>query len=338
MTHPSLSGHSSASLLRARILSLLCLLPILAAACGVRQAAQISTPFILVTVPADATPTVTPFQPDQFLVLTPVAAQAQPAAALIPQPAGQVSIILLGSDQRPGQGDFRTDVLMLVTIKTDRSVSIVSFPRDLYIYIPGQGMDRINTAMEFGDFELLKAALEYNFGVSPQSYILTNFSGFKSIVDSLGGLDVNVGQAFHDARTGYSDGFTVNPGLAHMDGDTALWYVRSRKSSSDFDRLRRAQEVIVAASLKLFNLNALGRVPELYAAYRSAVVTDLTLDDALQLLPLLQTIDTARVDRYTINTDQATPWTDPDNGAYYLLPNPDAIRQLLQQAIGVSSQ
>jgi len=131
--------------------------------------------------------------------------------------------MLLGSDQRPGQNDYRTDVLMLATVKTDGSVSLVSFPRDLRVYIPTIGMDKINAAMEFGGFELLKSTLEYNFGFSPQSYILTNFSGFKSIVDSLGGVDVNVGQILMAARPGYPEGFTVNPGLVHMNGEMALW-------------------------------------------------------------------------------------------------------------------
>jgi len=93
--------------------------------------------------------------------------------------------------------------------------------------------------------------------------------------------------------------------------------------------------VLIAVSKKLFSLNALGRVSELYQAYRSTVVTDLTLEDTLQLLPLLQAIDPGRVDRYTINTDQATPWIEPDTGRYFLLPDTEAIRQVLRQAIGI---
>jgi anionic cell wall polymer biosynthesis LytR-Cps2A-Psr (LCP) family protein len=109
--------------------------------------------------------------------------------------------------------------------------------------------------------------------------------------------------------------------------------VRSRKSSSDFDRLRRAQEAIIAISMKLFSLNALNSLPEVYAAYRSAVVTDIILDDVIQLLPLLQAVDLNRVDRYQVDTNQATPWIDPNSGAYYLLPQTEAIQQLLRQAV-----
>jgi polyisoprenyl-teichoic acid--peptidoglycan teichoic acid transferase len=327
-------------------LSPVCLLLLALTACGVQpQAAATPTPIFVVTVPANATPTLTPFQPAGFLstpapvasgdVQPPSDEQSSSAAEPIPQPAGQVSIILLGSDQRPTGNDFRTDVMILVTLRADHTVSLVSFPRDLYVYLPGLNSQRINAAMEFGGFDMLSSTLEYNFGIRPQHYILTNFNGFQSIVDSLGGIDVNVAQTLSDTRTGYPYRFTVYSGLVHMNGEMALWYVRSRKSTSDIDRLRRAQEVMVALSQKLFSLNGLGHLPEAYAAYHSAVVTDLTLDDALSLLPLLRALDPNRVNRYAITTDQATPWIDPNSGSYYLLPDPIAIRQLLQQAVGI---
>jgi LCP family protein required for cell wall assembly len=327
-----------------RSLSLVCLLLLTLAACGVQQPAapaSTPTPIFVVTVPANATPTLTPFQPADWSapasveVQPPTGEQSSSSAGLIPQPAGQVSIVLLGSDQRPDQGDFRTDVMILVTLRADHTISLVSFPRDLYVYLPGLNSQRMNAAMEFGGFDMLSSTLEYNFGIRPQHYILTNFSGIQSIVDSLGGIDVNVAQTLSDTRTGYPDGFTVYSGIVHMNGEMTLWYVRSRYSTSDFDRLRRAQEVMVALSQKLFSLNALTHLPEAYAAYRSAVETDLTLNDALSLLPLLQALDPNRVNRYAITTDQATPWIDPNSGSYYLLPDPTAIRQLLQQAVGV---
>jgi LCP family protein required for cell wall assembly len=325
-----------------RSLSLVFLLLLALAACGTQKASvATTTPIIVVTVPANATPTLTPFQPADWSapasveVQPPTSEQSSSSADLIPQPAGQVSIVLLGSDQRPDQGDFRTDVMILVTLRPDHTVSLVSFPRDLYVYLPGLNSQRMNAAMEFGGFEMLSATLEYNFGIRPQHYVLTNFSGFQSIVDSLGGVDVSVAQTLSDARTGYPDGFTVYSGQVHMNGEMALWYVRSRYSTSDFDRLRRAQEVMVALSQKLFSLKALAHLPEAYAAYRSAVVTDLTLDDALSLLPLLQALDPNRVNRFAITADQGTEWIDPNSGSYYLLPDPTAIRQLLQQAVGV---
>jgi anionic cell wall polymer biosynthesis LytR-Cps2A-Psr (LCP) family protein len=148
-------------------------------------------------------------------------------------------------------------------------------------------------------------------------------------------VDVNVGQWFQDARTGYPDGFALYPGPAHMDGEMALWYIRARATTSDLDRLRRSQEVLAAIGQKLLNLNALERVPDFYNAYRQAVVTDLSLADLIQLVPLLQAIHSDRLDRYVMTYDQVTAWTEPISGADFLLPIPDAIRAQLEQAVGI---
>ncbi|NIR66240.1 MAG: LytR family transcriptional regulator, partial [candidate division Zixibacteria bacterium] len=72
-------------------------------------------------------------------------------------------------------------------------------------------------------------------------------------IDSLGGIDVEAQYTLTDHRDGYGT-FTVYAGTTHMDGDTALWYVRSRKTSSDFDRARRQQEVLKAIFLRLLSL------------------------------------------------------------------------------------
>ncbi|MBI4730935.1 MAG: LCP family protein [Chloroflexi bacterium] len=315
-------------------------------ACGINQAGQ-PTSLPTVTLPLNPTPSLTPFLPDgegslsiptrpfPTLAVLPISTETPPPAELIPLPAGQVSILLLGSDQRPGRSDFRTDVVVLMILRADGAVSLVSFPRDLYVYLPGRSMSRINAAYEYGGFELFAQTLDYNFGLRPDHFILTNFSGFMAIVDSLGGVDVNVGQALSDARTGYPDGFTVYAGIVHMDGETALWYIRSRATSNDFDRLRRAQEVLVAIGQKLLTLQGLAHIPELYQAYQGTVVTDLSVDGLLAFLPLLQGADVNRVSRYAIAPPLVTPWIEPYTGSYYLLPDPLAIRAILQQAVGI---
>lgn len=292
------------------------------------------TLFATVTISNNPTPTLTPFQPGEYVAPNATAEEEKAASEPIPQTVGQVTLVLLGSDQRPNQGYYLTDVIMLIILKPDGSVSLVSFPRDLRVFIPTIGMGKINSAMEYGGFDLFKSTMAFNFGITPQSFILTNFNGFKSIVDNLGGIDVSVSQALVAPRDGYPDDYTVDPGIVHMDGEMALWYVRSRSSTSDIDRLRRAQEVLLAISKRLFNLNALSRIPELYQAYRSSVVTDLTPEDVLQLLPLLRNLDANRIHRYAITFNEATGWIEPGSGRYYLLPDMVAIRQILLQAIG----
>ncbi len=275
-----------------------------------------------------------PFTPLPTFTLTATPSVSLTAeAAPIPQPAGEVTILLMGSDQRPGAQDFRTDTILLVVLKPDGSAGLISFPRDLWVYLPGRSMDRINAAQEDGGFKLVQSTFQYNFGFTPQSYILTTFNGFRTIVDSLGGIDVQVGQTLTDARAGYRKGFTVKPGLVHMDSETALWYVRARKTTSDLDRLRRAQEVILAIGKKLLTLNSLARIAVFYADFHSVVVTDLTPQNVSTLLPVLEPVDPNKVQRYTIGIEQVTPFVT-SGGADVLLPRPDAIRQVLLQALG----
>jgi LCP family protein required for cell wall assembly len=318
-------------------------------ACRGMLGAPPATPMITVTLPAQPSATATPFAPQETfaatlalppwndaptLAATPAATGIPSAAAPIPQPAGQISILLLGSDQRVSGDSFRTDTILLLTLR-ENFISLVSFPRDLYVYIPGWQMQRINTAYPHGGFQLLADTLYYNFGVRPQYFILTNFAGFKEIVDSLGGIEVEAARALSDQRDGYPNPYTVGPGSVHMDGETALWYVRARYSTSDYDRLRRAQEVLIAIGRKLLSLDGLSRIPELYGLYRNTVETNLDLETLLQIAPLLQSLDLQRLERYEIGADQVTPWMEPGSGAQYLLPKPDAIQALLQQAVGL---
>ena len=284
-------------------------------------------------IPFPATPT--PLRIYPTLIILPTTTQAPQPAALISQPAGQISILLLGSDQRPKAVDFHTDVLMLLTIRPDGSASLFSFPRDLLVYIPGFRMGKINIAYLHGGFDSLATTLEYNFGVRPDHFMLVNFSGFKSVVDSLGGVDVNVANFFSDARSGYPDGFKVEKGINHMDGETALWYVRARMTTNDFDRLRRAQEVIVAIGQKLLSRQALTHIPDIYTAYRDAVDTNLTLEDLVGLEPLLEAVNQNRVQRYGIPYQDTAQWWEPGTGYYYLIPKTEPIQQLLQQAMGI---
>ncbi len=178
---------------------------------------------------------------------------------LVEQPAGTVNILLLGMDRLAGQGVARTDVMVVASIFPDvPAVNLLSIPRDYYAWIPGWGLDKINTAyvraervgFPGGGPALAKATVEYNFGVPIHYYAMVDFSSYRTIVDAVGGVDIIVECPFHDtypdaeSATGQTD-IDLEPGL-HLDGKHALWYVRSRWNTSDFDRHRRQQQVLMA--------------------------------------------------------------------------------------------
>jgi len=249
------------------------------------------------------------------------------------QPEGQINILIMGSDQRPDDGGFRTDVILLLTLNpSGGSASLTSFPRDLYVYEPGWRVDRINAAFGHGDFQMMADTMEYNFGVRPDHYVLINFEGFKTIIDALGGITVQVAQALNDERAGPGD-FSVPSGPVNMDGDTALWYVRSRGTSSDFDRTRREQEVLEAVFWKLLSLDAITKAPELYEQYKQTVITDIGFADILPLLPLALDLGSSRnIHRYAVGPEQVDSYTT-SGGAAVLLPKYDVILEIMGQAL-----
>lgn len=312
---------------------------------------------ILVSAGRDATATPTPYQPIGPTI-TPTAT-ATPTPTLLPTPTleptveippqptpfqidetmpeGTFTFLVLGNDLRPG-GGFRTDVIMLVVVNTSlRTVSVISFPRDLYVNIPGWMTQRINTAFQVGGFSMMADTFQSNFGIRPKFYVMTNFDGFMGIINGLGGIDVNVGKFLSDScdlpqsRAGRC---TVYPGTVSMDGATALWYVRSRHSTSDFDRTRRAQEVLYGLFNRLMSINTVARLPEIYNDYRGSVETNIGVDDIAPLLPMaLQALsDSSRIRRYSVGPGQVWNYITPD-GAMVLLPNYAAIQQMISEAI-----
>jgi LCP family protein required for cell wall assembly len=226
------------------------------------------------------TPTITPtFTP----TLTPTEFTLE-GYETIEAPEGQINILLLGADRRPGQKEFRTDTIILVTINSKKgNVNVTSFPRDLFIEIPGRGLDRINTAYFYGKIPLVKQTFKSYFGVEIDHYVLINFKNFKVIVDQMGSLDVKVEKSVSDYRAGKY--VTIPKGKVTMDADDALWYVRSRKSTNDFERNRRQQEVLEAILAKLLSLETLSKAPAYFQFYKHNVETDLELLDVLKWVP-----------------------------------------------------
>lgn len=286
--------------------------------------------------PTEVPPTLTPF-PEEIRNFPgpsePPDLPIPPPVGRLPQPPGQVNILLLGSDERPEVGGFRTDTILLLTINPEAgTASLTSFPRDLYVYIPGWTMQRINTAHAHGGFETTSMTFEYNLGVRPNYYVMINFGSFVHIIDSLGGIDVDVAIALADHRddVGY---YAVAPGLTHMDGATALWYVRSRYTTSDFDRTRRQQEVLQGILNRMLQLDSVTRAPELYKIYRENVTTNIEFKDLAPLLPVAARLsDTSRLRHYFIGPAEVTGWITP-SGAQVLLPNREAVLGVMRQAL-----
>ena len=297
------------------------------------------TPILLDPENIALEPSPTPTVKGSKQTATPTPAVTKTPVLAGERPDGLVTILLLGSDYRPNAG-FRTDVIILVFLNPKKgTVSLVSFPRDLYVNIPGWMMQRINTSQMFGGFPTTQLTFQENFNIRPDYYIMTNFNGFKGMIDTLGGVTIYASKNLTDRcdlPQGVGKYCSVGPGSLHMDGDTALWYIRSRYSSNDFDRERRAQEVLQGIFLKLMSLNAVTRAPDLFKQFSSSVETDLTITQILPLLPLAAQVgDTNQVKRYSIGPGQVVDFVTPE-GAMVLIPDKNAIWQIILQAMNPS--
>lgn len=244
--------------------------------------------------------------------------------------------VILGSDYRP-QAGFRTDTIMLVAVERfSGKASIVSFPRDLWVSIPGNYENRINTVMQIGGFQLLANTLQTNFGVYPTQYAMINMEGFLQVIDAIGGVEVTTEHYTGDACDSAIDPdrwCEVGPGTVVMDSDLALWYVRARYNSSDFDRMRRTQEVVKAVFDQLTSPAGMLKITQMMSIYESEVESNIHPD---QLLPLIQLAlgfnSNEDIRRFVIGPNEVTSWMTPE-GAAVLLPNTPAIQTILQEAL-----
>jgi LCP family protein required for cell wall assembly len=194
------------------------------------------------------------------------------------------NILLLGSDKRSaedaaaqGVSGERSDVMMLVHITDDHeSVYITSFPRDLYVDIPGHGKDRINAALAFGGPSLAVTTVEDYTGVPIDHVALIDFEGIEGLVDTLGGIDVQVPLDFE------ADGVQFTKGTQTLDGEEALTFVRQRKqfADGDFQRNRNQQAVLKGIADQLISADTLTD-PSKLADTIEAVSPFLTTDEGL---------------------------------------------------------
>jgi len=267
----------------------------------------------------------------------------------------RVNILLLGIDEREGQhGPWRTDTMIVLTLDPEsKTAGMLSIPRDLWVPIPGYGENRINTAHYTGDLKkypgggpaLAIKTVQYNFGIPIHYYVRVNFSGFVKAIDTIGGIDIYVEKDIYDPKYpdnayGY-DPLYIPAGSHHMDGEMALKYARTRHGGSDFDRLRRQQQVIMAVRDRVLRLNLLPqllpKLPELLKTVGDAVQTDLQLDEIINLVQLASQIDDEHIKTAVIDSSMTVPTTTP-NGAQVLIPIREEIRAVVDEIFSTPVQ
>ena len=291
-------------------------------------------------------------------------ASAAPVASIPPWDGTErLDILLIGTDQRPSEGTFNTDTLIVVSIDpVTNQVAMFSLPRDtvdvplppgpvrsaygsaypkkinaFYTSVRNRadlfpGTDRTR------GFNGLKAVLGELYGVDIRYYVEVNFVGFVQTVDALGGTTINIQLPVTDDHFPGDEGARrvyIPVGPQHMTGDEALIYARSRHGSNDFDRAQRQQRVLLSLREQADVPTLLPRIPELVAALSQAVRTDIPRNQLADLLGLAARIDTKDI-RSFVFTPPFYQTEHPSSArGYILVPRLERIRAAVRDAFVV---
>ena len=190
-----------------------------------------------------------------------------------------MNFVLLGSDSRdPGDaGAGRSDSIMVVHLnKAHDQAYITSFPRDMWVDIPGHGKGKINAAFAYGGTQLMVQTLESLLGTRMDHVVMVDFEGFIKLTESLGGVTVKNKTAFS------SHGFDYPKGEITIAGEQALWFVRERKSlpDGDLDRAENQRNVIKAIVAKGLSPEIVAN-PAAFTGFISGVAEHVTVDSSL---------------------------------------------------------
>lgn len=201
--------------------------------------------------------------------------EAEQQAARDERALENINILLVGCDQRDDEV-ARADTIMLATLRpVDKEVSLLSIPRDTLVKIPGYSTTRINHSMAYGGTDLLKETIENLLDVKVDYTMQVNFEAFKSIIDALGGVTIDVETRMYKPL----ENIDLQPGLQHLNGYDALAYVRWRgDGSADLGRIERQQKFLAAMVDGLKNMSlkeALG----VAGAVMDNLTTDMSVAD-----------------------------------------------------------
>lgn len=199
-----------------------------------------------------------------------------------------MNIMLYGSDQRPNDsGQYgNADAMVLLSIDTkNQKLKMTSFMRDLWVMVPGKREYRINTAYLLGGPRLSVETIEKNFGVKIDKYAVVDFQTFPQIIDTLGGITIDLTQAEADYLNQLRLTTEFQPGPCHMNGEVALDYARARKLKGDDFGWTQRHRTVLSTVIKQFRSANLSQISSSLEQIMPMITTDLTKEERLQMLP-----------------------------------------------------
>jgi LCP family protein required for cell wall assembly len=309
-----------------------------------------------VGTPAEGAAELTPAEPAVGTPAPPVpdATEALPAPT---EEAGTIgpllpnrrfNVLLLGSDNdlKFTADAVLTQSMILISVDpTSPDVSMISIPRDFWVPIASYGYQKIDVAYEVGGIALARSTVERLFGVKIDYYAWVGLNGLVQVIDTLGGVDVTVQHPILDEM--YPDDLNsqdpyaffrlyIPAGPQHLDGTTALQYVRSRHGDlqSDFGRSARQQQVLLAIKSRVQTMSVISRVPQLVSDMQGSVKTDLPAPAVLQLAALARKVPPETIHQQVLSApDFASLGYSPDGTQQVVFPNWAAIRPVVARLL-----
>ncbi len=256
------------------------------------------------------------------------------APTVTTQQSNAINIMIMGVDRR-ADDIGRSDTLMVLTYNpADKKASLLSLPRDTRVHIEKNDYDKINHAYAYGGHELTKKTVEAFLNVPVDYYVMIDVHAFEKIIDAVGGVDIDVEKRMYYEDPWDDDGGLVidlYPGKQHMDGKTAIQYVRYRDGEGDIGRITRQQKFIKAFMSQIISPSILPKLPEIIQNISSAIQTDMPIDKMISLMTDLPTVQ-----QNGLNSTMV-----PGKPAYiedisYWIPDIAKTRQLIAQNMDIT--
>ena len=246
----------------------------------------------------------------------------------------KATIMIMGVDERSDDVG-RSDTLMVATIDPVKNeASLLSIPRDTRVAIPRNGYDKINAAYAYGGEKLTQRTVEDFLGIQIDHYVIINVHAFQKIVDAIGGIDIDVEKRMYYEDPWDDDGgliIDLRPGMQHMDGKTAVTYVRYRDEEGDIGRVKRQQKFMRACVDAVTTPAILPRLPAIISSVIDSVKTDLSVRQMLEFIGTLKEsqakgLRTEMVPGRPLYIDEVSYW----------IPDMAQLRRGMANALGVT--
>ncbi len=245
----------------------------------------------------------------------------------------KMNIMVMGVDRRADDVG-RSDTLFVATVDPEKkAAAILSIPRDTRVKIAGHGYDKINHAYAYGGHNLTKDTVEGLLGIPIDYYVLIDTRAFERIIDAIGGVDIDVEKRMYYEDPWDDDGGLVidlRKGMQHMDGKTAITYVRYRDEEGDIGRISRQQKFLRAVMDKVASPSIITKIPTIIQEVSAAIETDMSISKMISLAGILK-----EAKDNGLNADMV-----PGKPAYiedisYWLPDVVALRKSLANILDV---